>query len=332
MMKSTLLTLLVLAAPMLSLQAAAPAADVEGAKDDPAIKRYHSTFISRYSDKDFDRYVFPLGKAVKSGKVTEGKYEKSLMLEGRVTRRAYHSTEADRSTLELFRNYQQELTAAGFETLYLLEDGRQTQGAITFIDDAFTPSLQSVPAETLYLSAKKTTAEGTEIYASLWAGKTASVRPIWAPRGAPFALLDLITVGSMDTRMVLVKSDEMQRRMDTDGSISLYGIYFDFNKDSLKPESAPTLEQIAALLKAQPALRLYVVGHTDAIGSLPSNMDLSDRRAKAVVNALVNQHGIASDRLAPAGVAFLAPVATNTTEPGRAKNRRVVLMPQEVKE
>lgn len=331
-MKLFLLPLLGLASSMLSLQAAGTPADAEGAKDDANIKRYSNTFISRYSDKDFDRYVLPLGKALKSGRITEGKYEKSLVLEGRVTRRAYHSIEADRSTLELFRNYQQELTAAGFETLYLLEDGTQTRGGITFIDDAFTSSLQSESAETRYLSAKKTAPDGSQIYASLWAGKTASIRPNWAPRGAPFALLDLITVGGMDTRMVVVKSDEMQRRMDADGSISLYGIYFDFNKDTLKPESTPTLEQIAALLKAQPALRLYVVGHTDAIGSLPSNMDLSDRRAKAVVSALVNQHGIANERLAPAGVAFLAPVATNSTDPGRAKNRRVVLMPQEAKQ
>lgn len=154
-MKLFLLPLLGLASSMLSLQAAGTPADAEGAKDDANIKRYSNTFISRYSDKDFDRYVLPLGKALKSGRITEGKYEKSLVLEGRVTRRAYHSIEADRSTLELFRNYQQELTAAGFETLYLLEDGTQTRGGITFIDDAFTSSLQSESAETRYLSAKK---------------------------------------------------------------------------------------------------------------------------------------------------------------------------------
>lgn len=331
-MKTSLLALLCLAVPVLSIQAAAPPADAAGAKDDPMIKRYQGTLISRYSDKEFDRYILPLGRAVKSGKTTDEKYEKSLTLEGHVTRRSYHSTEASRSPLEIFRNYQQELSAAGFEVLYALEDGNKTRSALSFIDDAFTSQLQSESAETRYLSAKKTSPDGTQIYASLWVGKTAVIRPNWAPKGAAFALLDLITVGSMDTRMVVVKADEMQRRIDTDGSIALYGIYFDFNKDTLKPESAPTLEQIAALLKAQPALRLYVVGHTDAIGSLSSNMNLSDRRAKAVVKALVSDHAIAQDRLAPAGVAFLAPVATNGTEQGRAKNRRVVLMPQEAKQ
>jgi len=90
--------------------------------------------------------------------------------------------------------------------------------------------------------------------------------------------------------------------------------------------SPATLGEIGKLLKANPALKLYVVGHTDAVGAVAYNKDLSEKRAAAVVQYLVRQHGIAADRLVPAGVGPLAPVATNATEEGRAKNRRVELV------
>ncbi len=112
------------------------------------------------------------------------------------------------------------------------------------------------------------------------------------------------------------------------GHIALYGIYFDTNKSEVKPESKPALDEIAKLLKQDPGLRLKVVGHTDGTGSLDANMKLSQARGEAVVQALVTQHGIAPSRLKGYGVGPLAPVATNDTEDGRAKNRRVELVKQ----
>ena len=79
------------------------------------------------------------------------------------------------------------------------------------------------------------------------------------------------------------------------------------------------------LLKDNPALKLLVVGHTDNVGNFPFNMDLSQRRAAAVVAALASR-GAAKDRLTPVGVSFASPIATNKTEEGRAKNRRVELV------
>ncbi|MBV9489754.1 MAG: OmpA family protein, partial [Verrucomicrobia bacterium] len=107
---------------------------------------------------------------------------------------------------------------------------------------------------------------------------------------------------------------------------ALYGIYFDTNRTDIKPESRPTLEQIADLLKRQPDLKLLVVGHTDNVGDFESNRDLSQRRAASVVNALVTGFGIAPDRLVPFGVSYASPVASNGTAEGRSQNRRVELV------
>ena len=112
------------------------------------------------------------------------------------------------------------------------------------------------------------------------------------------------------------------------GHVAVYGIYFDTGKSDLKPESAPALEEMAKLLKADPALRIWVVGHTDSTGIVDSNMRLSQARAEAVVGALTGKHGIAAARLKGYGVGPLAPVATNDTEEGKAKNRRVYLVKQ----
>jgi OOP family OmpA-OmpF porin len=116
--------------------------------------------------------------------------------------------------------------------------------------------------------------------------------------------------------------------LTTTGHASIYGIYFDTGKAELKPESAPALQEVAKLLAGDPALKLWVVGHTDAVGQVDDNMKLSQARAEAVVKALVATHGIAAARLRGYGVGPLAPVATNATEEGRAKNRRVELVRQ----
>jgi OmpA-OmpF porin, OOP family len=110
--------------------------------------------------------------------------------------------------------------------------------------------------------------------------------------------------------------------------VSLYGIYFDTDKTDVKPESQPTLQEIAKLLKQDASLRLYVVGHTDNVGTYDHNLDLSQRRAAAVVGELTTKHGVAAVRLRPAGVGMLSPVAPNDNEQGRAKNRRVELVKQ----
>ena len=112
------------------------------------------------------------------------------------------------------------------------------------------------------------------------------------------------------------------------GKASVYGIYFDTGKSEIKAESEPALKEIAKLLQADPKLKLYVVGHTDNVGAYAANLTLSNSRADAVVKALVGRHGIAMARLQPFGAGPTAPVQSNATEAGRAKNRRVELVAQ----
>jgi len=128
--------------------------------------------------------------------------------------------------------------------------------------------------------------------------------------------------------MVTVDAAAMAKDIAATGRVALYGIYFDTDKADIKPESEPTLEEIATLLKQDPKLKLYVVGHTDNVGGYDYNTKLSQRRAASVVNTLTTKHGIQAVRLTAAGVGLLAPVAPNDTEEGRAKNRRVELVKQ----
>jgi outer membrane protein OmpA-like peptidoglycan-associated protein len=107
--------------------------------------------------------------------------------------------------------------------------------------------------------------------------------------------------------------------------VDIYGIYFDFASDRLKPESTPVLEEIAGVLKDNPDWKLTVSGHTDNVGGDVYNLDLSKRRAAAVKQALVTQYHVAEERLSTDGFGASRPVDTNDTLAGRARNRRVEL-------
>jgi outer membrane protein OmpA-like peptidoglycan-associated protein len=108
--------------------------------------------------------------------------------------------------------------------------------------------------------------------------------------------------------------------------IDVYSIYFSFNSDALRDESTPTLKEIADILTRHPDWRLAVNGHTDGIGTDQYNLDLSKRRAAAVVKALVTSYHIDASRLKSAGFGKSQPKDTNDTLEGRARNRRVELM------
>ncbi len=148
---------------------------------------------------------------------------------------------------------------------------------------------------------------------------------IQAERGNGTIWLRIVEKGAMEQH-VTADAAALGSGLKATGHVAVYGIFFDSGKSEVKPESKPALEEIARLLKQDPALKLRVVGHTDATGGFESNLRLSQARAEAVVAALAAQHGIAASRLKGHGVGPLAPVATNDTEEGKAKNRRVELV------
>jgi outer membrane protein OmpA-like peptidoglycan-associated protein len=120
----------------------------------------------------------------------------------------------------------------------------------------------------------------------------------------------------------------MAEGISSTGHVAIYGIYFDFNKSDVKPESDPALQEINKLLSNSPNLKVFIVGHTDNVGGVDYNMKLSQARADAVVKALTTKYKVNPQSMKAYGVGQLAPVAPNKTEEGRAKNRRVELVEQ----
>jgi OOP family OmpA-OmpF porin len=122
-----------------------------------------------------------------------------------------------------------------------------------------------------------------------------------------------VAVGAPDTRNKLI----------TEGRLVTYGIYFDVNKDVVKPESYATLKEIAAALTDNPGVRVKIIGHTDSDGADAANLDLSKRRAESVKNELAKTFGIDASRIETDGMGESKPVAPNDTPVNKAMNRRV---------
>jgi outer membrane protein OmpA-like peptidoglycan-associated protein len=116
---------------------------------------------------------------------------------------------------------------------------------------------------------------------------------------------------------------DMRNKLISEGKLISYGIYFDVNSDRLKPESAPSIKEIANVIKDNPDIRVKIVGHTDSDGADDSNLDLSKRRAESVKNELVKNYGIESSRLETEGEGETQPIAPNDSGINKAKNRRV---------
>jgi outer membrane protein OmpA-like peptidoglycan-associated protein len=152
-------------------------------------------------------------------------------------------------------------------------------------------------------------------------------REIWVQveKGNGTIWLRVVEKAAM-TQYIVADAAALGSGLAAAGHVALDGIYFDTDKSEVKPESEPALQEIAKLMAQEPGLTVKVVGHTDMTGALDANLALSRARAEAVVQALVARHGVAASRLQGYGVGPLAPVATNGTQEGRAKNRRVELV------
>jgi len=317
--------------PAISAISLAQEADSPGTADHPLVSRYAGSFIDGQQVLDFSGYTLPVGPAIKDSEGRRVASEK-ISLEGKVTRTLYRGPK-ERSTLEILRNYQAALEAAGFETLYTCGGGdcgklfhwifyKEMEQRI--LSTKTSGGAFDIPQDLRYLAAKGAVA-----------GKTVHISVLVAFDGGfgklskqPVTLLEVIESEAMDTGMVTIDAEAMAKGIDATGHIAIYGVYFDTNSADIKTESSPTLEEISKLLGDRPNLKLLVVGHTDNQGDYDYNMGLSGRRAEAVVRALTGQYEIDETRLRSAGVGYLAPVASNDTAAGREKNRRVELVKQ----
>lgn len=314
-------------------RAAVPsAADVPGSHDHPVVSRFAGSTIVGYQQVAYDQASLPLGPydGDKHG------FGKSETLAGRITRIAY-VVPPGKSTLEVYRNFAQALDAAGFTTRFACAGETCGDGA-EFSDRLIAPLLdklghgaRNAMVQTLYAidgDTRSLTAHLDRPAGAIEVSVLVSRQDSSRDRQPVGVLLQVVEATPMDQDQVEVDARAMGRGLAQAGHIALYGIRFASDSAVLDKGSHATLAQMAALLKAQPALRAYVVGHTDNSGSLAHNLALSQQRAEAVVRALTAHYGIAPARLAAKGLASYAPVASNHDDAGKAKNRRVELVEQ----
>lgn len=316
-------------------------ADAEGAADSAFTGRYEGSTIVGQTNTEFEELILPAGPAVAKTK----SFSKTVAQKGSVQRSLYVSPEL-RSSLEVFGNYVDALKAKGFATVYECANAdcgvnfaglkyNAKDPAVVISKDASTRRVNasrgmfSKIVEPRYSLLKQGDA-GNETYVAVFAAQNAggSFGDISkALRDRVGVLIEIVEPGVREDKIVTLTADEIGNTLGADGRVVIYGVFFDFDKATITPDSAPQLAEMVTYLKTDKAARVYVVGHTDNKGELDYNVKLSSARAKAVVDALVKA-GIDGARLVAKGVGPLAPLATNTTEQGQAKNRRVELVAQ----
>jgi outer membrane protein OmpA-like peptidoglycan-associated protein len=327
-----------------------PLADIPGSQDCDLLGRFEGSVIVSFEKKDFDEFTAPLSplEPVKDKRDPHNNIlfepAEKMTLEGEHWRIVYLIPEGA-SPLEVIRNYQQEILDAGGETLFECkgsecggDPNRGSSGgggdmslAMYLRPDKSIKDIEFSPGscaqreritDQRYLAA--TLPEGELVSVLTYSINPGNACKLFRDRTV--AAVDIVIPKKREQKMVTVKAEEMASQISSTGSIALYGIFFDTNKWDVKQESEPTLEEIAKFLKGNPSISILVVGHTDNVGTFDFNLELSRKRAGSVVSALAEKFGIDRKRLFPVGVSFASPVASNSTEEGRSKNRRVELV------
>jgi len=328
----------------LALADKSPTEDVAGSADHPLIQRFTGSLLVGYHQQDWAARRLPSADGVV--KKNSGQFVNPLELEGKVTR-LFYLAPLGKSPLEVFRNHQQALKAAGFQPRYVCDssdpeacaaayfalDKNQRGRGMGWAKGSLVGAVPGREKSSWSLDMGLSFLEGRMLSGSLKRGGqethvllyTSAAANEYTRRAATY--IEIVEPKPMETGQVTVDANALGLGLEQEGKATLHGLQFDTGKALIKPESQPQLDQMVALLKAQPALKVFIVGHTDNEGSFDANLTLSQARAQAVVAAL-GQAGVDPKRLAARGVANLAPVAPNTNAEGRARNRRVELVLQ----
>ncbi|MBS3810951.1 MAG: OmpA family protein [Halanaerobiales bacterium] len=297
--------------------------DVPNSSDHPHIPRFKGSYIRYYDHINYDEFTFPFSRLKDT--------EEDKKIEGEITKNFYVIPDGH-SVLEVFRNYEIALEEAGFETIRMQKKdfghgissqiyskvnwnscpGNNFNGVGVYYDSG----------DQSYLAAKLERSEG-DVYISLYVADHGIHGGNW---GEERPAVYQVVVEEKEMRTGLVTAGSIIQDIKSKGKVSIYGVYFDTDSAKIKSESEPSVKEIAKVLNDNHDLNLYIVGHTDDTGEFEYNMDLSQRRAESLVNVLVEEYDISRNLLKPAGVGPLAPKASNETEDGRAKNRRVELV------
>jgi outer membrane protein OmpA-like peptidoglycan-associated protein len=323
-MRAVFLTLAILALPsMLFAQQ-----DVAGGSDHPLVGRFAGAVLDFHRVREYDELHLPVSAT------TGFSYNSDDWLRemaGKVTSLRYVAP-AERTPLEVVRNHQQALEAQGFSTVFFCRGPRDcsTFGAVMYdfvpIATDGMPFWASHGDELVYLLAERNDAEG-HVHVAIHSDR-GGVTNFEGWRAV--AAVTIVEAAPMQTDLIeaprVIEAGEFEAAFAQDGKIAVYGITFEFNSDALLPDAREQISELGRVMAENPALQVVIVGHTDSIGGFDYNLGLSQRRAMSVVNALATEHGIARDRMTPAGAGMMAPAATNRTEEGRALNRRVEIV------
>jgi OmpA-OmpF porin, OOP family len=313
-----------------------PEADFKGAADHPLVGRFQGSYLVSFSDSPYDEVTLPTGPVqwINRQRIPKS----SVKLAGRITRLGYMAPPG-RSTLEIMTNLRAGLVRRRWRPTFecIGADQRTTADRCGDVFKFAAEELfQKMRAEQHRLSLGVTELATMRyvIGTAPYSGKNLNIAIVVAEgsnsRQPISVFVHVVEPRTVDTNQIdlSLTADMMLESIKSDGRVAVYGILFDTDKAAIRADSAPALAEIAKALKANPQLKVYVVGHTDNSGTVARNLALSQERADSVVQALIAQLGIAANRLAAKGVAQFAPVATNETDAGRAQNRRVEIVRQ----
>jgi outer membrane protein OmpA-like peptidoglycan-associated protein len=268
--------------------------------------------VVEQATRNFDEYWMPLGRLT-----GEAQAEKVESLGGKWTHGVY-LTPAGRSVAEVFRHYEQQLAQGGFEVMYACkgvecgEGGRKTNGDWWPLSD-----------HRRFISARLRRAAG-----DLWVSVHVHARLATAPVQHEVDVVEVKPPAIPPPPRNEADVATLQKELKADGRVVLHSLGFVDQRPAVLPGSEGVIGAIAELLARDPALKLYVVVHGDDTMAPAANLDLTKKRAAALVSVLTKQHRVAANRLHAAGVGPFAPTASNRTEEGRAQNRRVELVAQ----
>lgn len=296
----------------------APRKDEGGSKDHPLISRYPGSYIEDYQQVDYEKYRIPVGVVDKNTNKIP-----TLDVTGDLTKITYVIENV--STLKIYHNYLSALVKEGFETVFSCQSKECSDN---YKDRIVRKELQKLgdmlAVKQIYnymhqprYQVMKSSVEGQTTYVAFFIGNY---------NGDSRVQLVVMRTEPLLTGLIETNSDKVLEQLKQKGKASIYGVLFDYDKAVIKPESKQSLDVIEQVLNKNKSLSLYVVGHTDDKGSAEYNLNLSKRRADAVVKALITNYGVAEQRLIPQGVGPYSPVATNKNELGRELNRRVELV------
>ena len=306
--------------------------------------KYEGAVLLFSTKPKFEEYTV-LTQSIYSQQLPE---KKPITATGEFTRKLYEAP--INSSLEAVYTYEKQLTEMGFTVIgkYRASDGdwfvRQricVQYQCGNLKKTGNDLFKELAAENTII-ARKTQPDGDYIVVVAAAEiKTAmgytppldvvdvsgqAPKPRTLTPGNVLLLVDTIFPKQPEKKIAQEDVSYIKRKLLEEGKVDIYGIYFDFDKFDVKPESAPVLKQIADILTEDKNLKLKIVGHTDNKGTESYNQALSEARAQSVVNHLAFTHAIDKSRLQAIGMGLKQPVASNDTEEGKAKNRRVELI------